>query len=38
LENQSIPKIKELIKEEIGKFEGNKLNKGAYTVINVDPY
>jgi len=38
LENQSIPKIKEFIKEEIGKFEGNKVNKGAYTVINVDPY
>lgn len=38
LENQSIPKIKEFIKEEIGKFEGNKLNKGAYMVINVDPY
>ncbi len=38
LENQSIPKIKEFIKEEIGKFEANKSNKGAYMVINVDPY
>lgn len=38
LENQSIPKIKEFIREEIGKFEGNKINKGAYLVINVDPY
>lgn len=38
LESQSIPKIKEFIKEEIGKFEGNKINKGAYLIINVDPY
>lgn len=38
LESQSIPKIKEFLKEEIGKFEGNKINKGAYMVVNVDPY
>jgi primosomal protein N' (replication factor Y) len=38
LQNQSIPKIKEYIRGEINKFESDKTNKGAYLVINVDPY
>lgn len=38
LQNQSIPKIKEFLREQINNFEINKINKGAYLVVNVDPY
>lgn len=36
--NLSVSKIKTLIKEKVSNFEVNKNNKGAYLVIDVDPY
>ncbi|RRN76795.1 primosomal protein N', partial [Pseudoxanthomonas sp. SGD-10] len=38
LENQSIYKIKDFLREKISAFDVNKANKGAYLVVNVDPY
>ncbi|ADY52310.1 primosomal protein N' [Pseudopedobacter saltans DSM 12145] len=38
LENQSIYKVKEFLKNEISGFEANKDYKGAFIVANVDPY
>ncbi len=38
LENQSIYKIKDFLRERISAFDANKINKGAYLVVNVDPY
>lgn len=38
LQHQSIPKIKDYLRKEISNFEANKLNKGSYIVVNVDPY
>ena len=36
--NQSVVKIKNLLKEKVILFEADKLNKGAFVVIDVDPY
>ncbi len=38
LENQSIYKVKEFLRNQISDFEAHKDNKGAFAVINVDPY
>ena len=38
LENQSIYKVKEFLKQQISDFEAHKDNKGAFVVVNVDPY
>lgn len=38
LENQSIYKIKDFLRDKISQFEVDKANKGAYLVVNVDPY
>ncbi len=36
--NQSVSKIKNLLKEKLSLFEVDKLNKGAFVVVDVDPY
>lgn len=36
--NQSVAKIKTLLKDKVSLFEADKANKGAYLVIDVDPY
>ncbi len=36
--NQSLSKIKNLLKEQVSIFEADKVNKGAYIIIDVDPY
>lgn len=36
--NQSVVKIKNLLKEKMILFEADKLNKGAFMVVDVDPY
>lgn len=36
--NQSVSKIKTLLKEKVSEFEVDKSNKGAFLVIDVDPY
>ncbi|TKB99020.1 replication restart helicase PriA [Pedobacter cryophilus] len=36
--NQSVVKIKNLLKEKVILFEADKLNKGAFVVVDVDPY
>ncbi|HEX7367630.1 MAG TPA: primosomal protein N' [Pelobium sp.] len=36
--SQSLVKIKNLLKEQVSVFEADKANKGAFVVIDVDPY
>ncbi|MBU0695174.1 MAG: primosomal protein N' [Bacteroidetes bacterium] len=36
--NQSVTKIKSLIKEKIADFESDKINKGIFVQVDVDPY
>lgn len=36
--NQSVVKVKNLLKDQVSEFDSNKLNKGAYLIIDVDPY
>lgn len=38
LESQSIYKVKEFVKQKMLEFEGKKTNKGAFLMVNVDPY
>lgn len=38
LENQSIYKVKDFLRDQISDFEAHKDNKGAFVVVNVDPY
>lgn len=37
-ESQSITKIKNYLQEQISSFEADKVNKGVYTIVDVDPY
>ena len=36
--NQSVVKIKTLLKDKVSLFEADKANKGAFLIIDVDPY
>ena len=36
--NQSVSKIKSFLKDKVSLFEVDKINKGAFLVIDVDPY
>ncbi|MBC7653114.1 MAG: primosomal protein N' [Oligoflexus sp.] len=36
--HQSIIKIKNLLKQQVSDFLANKTNKGAYVIVDVDPY
>ncbi len=36
--HQSITKIKNLLKQQVSDFLANKANKGAYVIVDVDPY
>jgi primosomal protein N' (replication factor Y) len=36
--NHSVLKIKNLLKEKVSLFESDKTNKGAFVIIDVDPY
>ena len=37
-ESQSVNKIKNYLKEQLSTFEADKLNKGVFSVVDVDPY
>jgi primosomal protein N' (replication factor Y) len=36
--NQSVLKVKNLLKEKVSLFEADKINKGGFIILDVDPY
>jgi primosomal protein N' (replication factor Y) len=36
--NHSVLKVKNLLKEKVTLFESDKINKGAFIILDVDPY